>query len=95
MLYDHKKEIEYDLFSHQYDRPIHREQHRDFEFRHVPDYESHYGYENAMSTRTFPKVKTYKYDPAAMAKELEKARSLGNKPEEKPSAAERTREHRR
>ena len=35
---------------------------------------------NDMSTRTFPKMKPIEYDPAKMAKEIARARQLGNLP---------------
>lgn len=72
----------------------------DFEFKGVSDfgydaYEGHMGYENAMNTRTFPKIKPHKYDPQAMAKELEKARSLGNMPQKEKEIPMHKESHRR
>ena len=108
-LFDHREashEPQYhhmhrDFDSHRFTRePQFDHMDRDFDFRGVPDfgydtYEGHAGYENAMTTRTFPKLKPHKYDPDAMAKELEKARSLGNMPQKEEEIPLHKDSHRR
>jgi hypothetical protein len=76
-----------------------------YDFHGVPDYHEfdahegagtlYGGYENAMSTRTFPKQKLVKYDPDAMARELEKARKLGNMPKKEEEVPLHKDTHRR